>query len=155
MLETVRPEFRKASIVVRKDCPAGLQMESYPSAIDQIILNLLQNAKIHAFAGRKSGTISVRAFKLSEKTICIEVADDGVGIPEEFRERIFEPFWSTRWNSGGSGLGLSVVANVVNRVLMGEITVNSVLDEGTTFRIVVPITASQASIATDVQYNAD
>lgn len=155
LLETVRPEFRKASIVVRKDCPAGLQMESYPSAIDQIILNLLQNAKIHAFSGRKSGTISVRAFKLSEKTICIEVADDGVGIPEEFRERIFEPFWSTRWNSGGSGLGLSVVANVVNRVLMGEITVNSVLDEGTTFRIVVPITASQASIATDVQYNAD
>ncbi|PKR53548.1 sensor histidine kinase [Thalassospira marina] len=155
LLETVRPEFRKSSIVVRKDCPAGLMMESYPSAIDQIILNLLQNAKIHAFTGRKSGTVSVRAFALNNETICIEVVDDGVGVPAEFADRIFEPFWSTKWNSGGSGLGLSVVANVVNRVLMGEITVNSVENEGTTFRIVIPVTAPLASVQTDAQYKSD
>ncbi|WP_073957005.1 ATP-binding protein [Thalassospira sp. TSL5-1] len=155
LLETVRPEFRKSSIILRKSCPAGLAMESYPSAIDQIILNLLQNAKVHAFVGRKSGMVSVRAFALTKDTICIEIVDDGVGIPAEFSDRIFEPFWSTKWNNGGSGLGLSVVANVVNRVLMGEITVNSVEGEGTTFRIVIPATAPLASVETDLHYNSD
>ncbi len=155
LLETVRPEFRKSGIILRKSCPTGLKMESYPSAIDQIILNLLQNAKVHAFTGRKSGMVSVRAFALTKDTICIEIADDGVGIPAEFSDRIFEPFWSTKWNNGGSGLGLSVVANVVNRVLMGEITVNSVEGEGTTFRIVIPVSAPLASVETDLHYNSD
>lgn len=155
LLETVRPEFRKSGIIVRKSCPSGLILESYPSAIDQVILNLLQNAKIHAFAGRKSGLVSVRAFPLTRDTICIEIVDDGVGIPAEYSDRIFEPFWSTKWNKGGSGLGLSVVANVVNRVLMGEITVNSVEGEGTTFRIVIPTTAPLASVDTDLHYNSD
>ncbi len=66
-------------------------------------------------------------------------ADDGAGIPNELHERIFQPFFTTRRNDGGTGLGLQVVANIVTISLGGKISFTSDSKQGTVFNIEFPI----------------
>ena len=77
----------------------------------------------------------------SEKEeIKIVYSDDGCGIPPENLARIFEPFFTTKRNSGGTGLGLHIVYNLVNHKLQGNIEVNSVVGQGTQFTFIFPNT---------------
>jgi signal transduction histidine kinase len=69
--------------------------------------------------------------------VCIEVADTGYGIPDEVRPQIFEPFFSTKEELDGVGLGLAVVYGIVQRH-EGTIEVDSNGDRGTTFRVRLP-----------------
>ena len=69
----------------------------------------------------------------------INFADDGKGIPQENLPKIFDPFFTTRRGSGGSGLGLNIVFNMVTRKLRGRITCSSVQGEGTVFKVEIPL----------------
>ena len=110
--------------------------------IEQMLLNLTHNA---AAAIRKEGQITVRIHgdkkhPLSQKgspALCIEVSDNGTGIAPEDVENIFEPFWTSRKDEGGSGLGLAMVHRIVNQ-RHGIIKVNSKLGHGTTFTMHLP-----------------
>jgi signal transduction histidine kinase len=73
-------------------------------------------------------------------SIVIEYSDDGKGISEENLKNIFTPFFTTRRGTGGSGLGLSIVYNLVTGTLRGNIEAESVEGKGTDFRIVFPQT---------------
>jgi signal transduction histidine kinase len=76
------------------------------------------------------------------------VADDGCGIAPETIGHIFEPFFTTRRGSGGSGLGLHIVFNIVTQRLGGTISVNSTVGAGTRFVLVFPRIASASTGAT-------
>jgi len=69
-------------------------------------------------------------------------ADDGRGVPEEHRTRIFDPFFTTRRGTGGSGLGLHIVYNLVTGPLEGQVTVESEPGKGTRFILTFPRQAS-------------
>ena len=75
--------------------------------------------------------------KSVDGTVTIEVRDTGCGIPEDYRERVFEPFFTTREVGNGKGLGLSVCAGIVASA-RGRIDVASVVGVGTTMRVVLP-----------------
>ena len=81
----------------------------------------------------------------------IRFSDDGVGMSEEVRRHAFEPFFTTRRNRGGTGLGLHIVYNLVTRRLGGSLRLESHPGRGTVFRIVIPRTAREtaAVAATD------
>jgi signal transduction histidine kinase len=66
-------------------------------------MNLINNALIHAFDGRDSGQVLIRAETAEPGWIVLSVADDGCGISAEHRKRIFDPFFTTRLGQGGSG----------------------------------------------------
>lgn len=105
------------------------------SQLNQVFMNLLVNA---GQAIEDKGTITLRSGRLGCDRVFIEIADTGCGIPPEKQHRIFEPFFTTKPVGKGTGLGLSVSYHIVKRH-QGELSVNSVPGQGTTFRIILPI----------------
>jgi two-component system NtrC family sensor kinase len=101
--------------------------------MEQLFLNLVLNA-IQAMPD--GGKVTLRT-RTSDGTVTAEVADTGVGIPNEIRDRIFDPFFSTREFSQGTGLGLAVSYNIVSSH-GGRIEFESQVGKGTTFRVILP-----------------
>lgn len=112
--------------------------ELYLDDITQIITNLLLNSLNHGFDKDKSGEINVNVFKRDNNCV-IQFGDDGKGISGEIIDDIFEPFFTTSRITGGMGLGLNIVKNIVNQSLLGDITVKSQRNKYTEFSIVFPI----------------
>jgi signal transduction histidine kinase len=123
------------------DIPSGILLDSYPGPFRQVIANLLNNALMHAFEGRSDGHIRLRAALASPSRAILEFSDDGCGISPANLKRIFDPFFTTRLGQGGSGLGMSIVHNIVERLLGGSIRVESMAGTGTLFIIDLPLTA--------------
>lgn len=123
------PRLRKwdASGGVTLSCAlqGGLEMDSYPGPLQQVVSNLLGNALKHAFPEGRAGTIRIRARAEGAHSVRIEVEDDGVGIPPPALARVFEPFFTTARARGGTGLGLHIVHQIVTELLGGRITVAS------------------------------
>jgi len=124
----------RIEVAVPDDLPA---LRADHQLLCQLVTNLLTNA-LEALAGR--GTIRIRAGSGMENglgnVIEVEVADDGPGIAEEVRERIFDPFLTTK--PQGSGLGLAIVRKIVD-AHEGRIDVTSSPGRGATFRIALPV----------------
>jgi len=118
------------------------------SQLEQVVVNLAVNARD---AMPKGGKLTVRTANITEDEckalsykplppadyVTIEVKDTGTGIPREIIDKIFEPFFTTKDTGKGTGLGLSTVYGIVKQT-NGYVFVDSVLGEGTTFRIFLP-----------------
>jgi signal transduction histidine kinase len=147
VLEEVRmtlvPRFKHSPFVLDLDAEVGVSLDSFPGALGQVATNLVENALVHAFEGRTQGRITVSARRLgdSAEIVC---ADDGNGVPPEVRPRIFDPFFTTKLGKGGSGLGLSIVLNLVRDLLGGDMRVESETGQGTRFVIEIPLRAPSA-----------
>ena len=105
--------------------------------MNQILLNLTINSLNHAYNPGEEGQISID-YRLEKNRRILEFRDDGRGIPMEIQDRIFEPFFTTGRGNGHTGLGLSILYNLVNDVLKGEIKCISREGTGTTFIITCP-----------------
>ncbi|MBR7800799.1 ATP-binding protein [Undibacterium fentianense] len=121
--------------------PGNIEMDSFPGPYGQVITNMIINALIHAFDGRKNGEMRISAEQINESQVKIVISDNGNGITEENLTRIFDPFFTTRMGQGGSGLGLHISYNIVTAILGGSIKVKSKLDRGTIFELILPIVA--------------
>ncbi|MBK9445499.1 MAG: PAS domain S-box protein [Betaproteobacteria bacterium] len=141
ILTTLSPTLRKTPFTISIDIPEHVVMDSFPGAFGQVITNFVTNALLHAFDGRSAGTIAIRAELSGKDQLVMTVSDDGIGIGDEDLRRIFDPFFTTKLGKGGSGLGLNIVYNIVNRVLGGKISVESCLGMGTTFMLTMPLCA--------------
>lgn len=102
--------------------------------IQQVMINLLQNARDAIEGSGKGSKVAIRSVLLPGGIIVIEVADDGPGIPEEIADRIFDPFFTTKDVGKGTGLGLSVSRRIIES-MGGNISVSSSPISGTTFTI--------------------
>ncbi|MBZ0222072.1 MAG: PAS domain-containing protein [Dokdonella sp.] len=143
ILTTLGPRLKKTPHKIELDCAAGIIVETAPGALYQIVSNLVINSLTHAFADTSAGTIQLRAWREGE-TLCIECGDDGCGMDEAVRKRVFEPFFTTRRGQGGSGLGMHIVYNLVTQVLQGSIECDSAPGQGTRFLIRFPVSVVQA-----------
>ncbi|TXI80176.1 MAG: FCD domain-containing protein [Flavobacteriales bacterium] len=123
------------------DIPPGIALESYPGALGQILLNLLENARCHAFSGIPMGEVRIAATMVNEESVRISIGDNGRGIPASDLTRIFDPFFTTRLGQGGSGLGLSIVYRLATQTLGGRIRVSSDSGRGTMFVLDLPLKA--------------
>ena len=113
-------------------------IKSDPSQLQQVFLNLLNNA-IHALKGRESAEIRIQC-EMRGKDITVAVVDNGCGISPEDMEKIYLPFFTTKPVGQGTGLGLSTAYGIVNG-LGGEITVESEINAGTVFKVRLPLEA--------------
>ncbi|MBY0432208.1 MAG: PAS-domain containing protein [Rhodospirillales bacterium] len=141
VLSSLRPQLRRSPIEVAIECREDIAVDSYPGALAQVVTNLVMNAVVHAFPEGRAGTIRISTGPRSAGQVEIAFADDGKGIPPENLGRIFEPFFTTRRGSGGSGLGLHIVYNLVTQTLGGTLSVASMPGQGTTFTLRLPLSA--------------
>lgn len=138
-LMTLHPTLKRTPYRVQADIEPGLWMDSYPGPLGQVLANLINNAVMHAFDGRDHGTVRITAQAREENGgVRIRVADDGSGIPEEARKRVFEPFYTTRLGRGGTGLGLHIVHANVTRVLGGTVRLVDDATGGAVFELELP-----------------
>lgn len=141
---TMKNTVRKAGHHMVLEIPDDIVMDSFPGPYGQVIINLINNALLHAFEDREGGEIRMWAVQLSPERVRIVFQDDGKGIAVEHQARIFDPFFTTKLGQGGNGLGLSITYNIVTSLLDGSIRVDSEVGVGTRFTIDLPLKASLA-----------
>src|SRR4029079_3859365 len=154
IVASLRPVLKKAAITLSVDVPEGLLIDGYPGSYGQILTNLFLNAANHAFADGRSGAISISARARGSDDVEIIFADNGAGMTPDVQRQAFDPFFTTRRNEGGTGLGLHIVYNLVTQQLGGRMMLESRLGQGTTFRIIMPKGAKGGPTITD-QATAD
>jgi signal transduction histidine kinase len=137
IVASLRPVLKKSQITLAVDVPAGIIMDSYPGSYGQVLTNLFLNSVVHAFPDGRAGSVIVEARQVRDD-VDIFVSDDGVGMSEEIQRRAFDPFFTTRRNEGGTGLGLHIIFNLVTQQLGGRLAFESRLGWGTRFRITLP-----------------
>jgi two-component system, cell cycle sensor histidine kinase and response regulator CckA len=124
-----------------------------PSQIELMIMNLVLNARDAMPEGgilslaTTAETLSVDPVlpNTPREFVVLEISDTGVGMPAEIKQRIFEPFFSTKGPGKGTGLGLSMVYGIVEQA-NGHVSVESEPNHGTTFRIYLPLAAMEATV---------
>lgn len=116
--------------------------------LNQVLLNLLVNAS-HAVADKVGGTGNMGEICVTtrhdEDFVHIDIADSGLGIPDEIQTKVFDPFFTTKSEGKGTGQGLAMARNVIVTKHQGELNFKSETNVGTTFTISLPIKRSSLS----------
>jgi signal transduction histidine kinase len=129
----------KENIAVSYSLASGLlPIVADPIQLNQVIVNLVVNS-IQAMP--EGGKLTLSTFTISESVV-LTVEDTGTGIPDDIKQHIFKPFFTTKELDKGTGLGLSVVHGIVT-THKGQIKVESEKDKGTKFEIKFPVTYIQ------------
>jgi len=155
---------RTISIIDHKLKLAGVELELQlddhlpeikcdSSQIQQVIVNLIMNAS-EATHNHTNGKVSVRTLEyLNKESIRLEVKDNGDGIPKEHLVKIYDPFFTTKGEGKGVGLGLAVVYGIIE-AHGGNIEVDTKVGEGTIFRIDLPISGEAKEISSQSSSSA-
>ncbi len=147
-LLSLQPRLGATRVAVHVECPPGIEMDSYPGPLAQVLTNLVLNALQHAFEPGMPGNVWIAVELDADDEVVLRFEDDGRGIPPALHHAIFDPFFTTRRGSGGSGLGLHLVYSIVTLRLNGSIQVTSRDNGGTVFVLRLPrVTRSTASLA--------
>ncbi len=139
----------RGGLTIHIECPTNLIIETFESSLYKVLQSLTENAALHAFEQDQAGNIYLKAeLPEDQNAIIITVSDDGIGIKQDEQARIFEPFYTTKRNKGGLGLGLNIVYNLVTQALSGSIRCIDSEYGGTCFEITMPKTLSESEVDT-------
>jgi signal transduction histidine kinase len=145
-LSLLQHSAQKARVLLSLETPEQLTWYGEAGRISQVITNLVMNA-IHAcedasvLEPSRAGQVTVRV-RASDDAVLLEVQDNGVGIPESIRDRIFEPLFSSKEAGRGTGLGLPIVRDIISSHFAGTLEFDSITGHGTTFRVRLPQAAT-------------
>ena len=137
VLLSLQPKLKGRPVKVEIDCPAEIMMESFPGAVSQIVTNMVMNSLVHGFEDDRAGSITIRA-ALEGETVVFGYADDGAGMDADTLAKLFDPFFTTRRGSGGSGLGAHILFNLVTGSLGGTVKVESAPGQGLAYHLRFP-----------------
>lgn len=143
VIKTLEPTLKRTQVKISLSIDDAIVINNYPGSFYHIISNLIMNSLVHAFPEDR-GNIKISVVQ-SEERISILFQDDGVGMSEEIRSKIFDPFYTTKRGSGGTGLGMYMTYNIITQRLGGTIEVESEVGSGTLFKICIPSTPPNKS----------
>ena len=129
-------EFKDKDIGIDVICEEDLKIVTYTGEFSQIITNLIMNSLIHGFKNRDRGSIIIEVSNYKD-LIKINFKDDGVGIERNILSEIFNPFFTTNRAGGSTGLGLSIVHNILKGKLEGDIENTKNISEGAEFIVTI------------------
>lgn len=132
-------QLAQRKVEIEIDIPEDFPIGNYPAALEQILVNLLENSLVHGFAASARGMILIAA-SVSDGQVAVEYSDDGCGMTADVGRHAFDPFFTTRLGQGESGLGLYFAHNLAAGVLGGriELMVSEGEARGVRFRILLP-----------------
>ncbi|MFT4924071.1 MAG: two-component system NtrC family sensor kinase [Phenylobacterium sp.] len=138
IIHIMTPRIKRSKQTIEITCPAELIVTGQAGALSQVIINLINNALIHAFAPNEEGFINIDA-TLIDDHVTITVKDSGRGMDYDKTTKVFDKYFTTRMGKGGSGLGLFIVKNLVTEQLKGSIRCDSEVGRGSRFMIAFPM----------------
>nr|WP_243201560.1 MULTISPECIES: ATP-binding protein [unclassified Fusibacter] len=146
IINSIRPKYKKIDTMLTLDIDPAIRLYTYPGAISQIVTNLITNSVIHGFDGNQDGEMSFTATYVDERHVRIDYQDNGKGIDDEVREKIFTPFFTTKKNKGSTGLGMHILYNAAVQTLEGKVNLLR-SSEGFRIQIVIPTTINDSKNA--------
>jgi PAS domain S-box-containing protein len=147
VMGTLSPSLKRQPHRLVLDIPGGITLDSYPGPLGQVVINLVNNAYLHAFEGRGQGGEVRLSAGVDGAQVRLQVADNGVGMAPELLAQLFQPFFSTKIGRGGTGLGMTIVDNLVRKVLGGSVNVQSAVGQGTAVTLLLPLVAPNMAAA--------
>jgi signal transduction histidine kinase len=138
ILLSLQPKLKGRPVKVAVDCPADLEVDSFPGAVSQIVTNMVVNSLVHGFERDQPGNITIRARLEEDDMVAFEYGDDGAGMDAETLAKLFDPFFTTKRGSGGSGLGAHILYNLVTGSLGGSLRVESSPGKGLQYFVRFP-----------------
>jgi signal transduction histidine kinase len=137
IIQSIHPKLKKTNHCVKINCDPHIEVYTHPGAIAQIIINLIINSIIHGFHDVNRGTINIDV-TIEKQRLIILYRDNGAGIGEEQFEKLFDPFYTTQADKGGTGLGTHIIKNLVVDTLNGSIDAYSGSEGGLSYRMTLP-----------------
>jgi signal transduction histidine kinase len=134
LLISLKPELAKLDVQVELNTDKELSIYSYPSAWLQIVSNLVINSCRHAFENNLAPKINI-TISVIDDILTLDYSDNGVGIPADTVDKVILPFYTTARGSGGSGLGMSIVYNLITEQLKGTMEINKNATKG--FQVII------------------
>ncbi len=144
VLLSLKPKFKETGHTIELSCPVDIEINSLPGAFYQIVNNLVLNSLLHGFRGIRElkgmdkGRIDM-VFTLKNNFLYFIYKDNGVGMTQDQCMKIFDPFFTTTRGQGGTGLGMSIVFNLITQTLKGSIECESSENNGIGFQIQIPL----------------
>lgn len=146
ILASLKPKYKNTPVSVINDIDPDIVLQLTPGALAQIITNLIINSLLHGFDdGTRPGQIRLHS-RIQKKTLELVYEDDGEGMGSDTQKRMFDPFFTTRRSSGGSGLGMNIVFNLVTGKLNGKIRLDSPPHQGCRLIITIPCTPADSAL---------
>jgi len=129
--------LKKTNHSVKINCDPHIEIFTHPGAIAQIIINLIINSIIHGFNNINRGEMNIDV-SVEKQRLVIHYRDNGSGVNDEQLDKLFDPFYTTQSDKGGTGLGTHIIKNLVVDTLNGSIDAYSESGEGLNYRITFP-----------------
>ncbi len=137
VLLSLQPKLKGKPVTVDIDCPANIEMASFPGAVSQIVTNMVVNSLVHGFEEGQAGKIKITGTTDGD-FIDFDYSDDGIGMDNATLSQLFDPFFTTKRGSGGSGLGAHILYNLVTGALGGTVKVVSAPGMGLHYKLRFP-----------------
>jgi signal transduction histidine kinase len=147
ILLSLQPKLKGRPVKVQVDCPADLEVNSFPGAVSQILTNMVVNSLVHGFERDQPGHITIRARLEEDDMIAFDYGDDGAGMDADTLAKLFDPFFTTKRGTGGSGLGAHILYNLVTGSLGGSLRVESSPGQGLQYYLRFPRKTRKAEVA--------
>lgn len=137
IITSLKPKLKKSQHSIKINCADDIMLKVPAGAISQIFTNFLMNSVLHGFDNMEHGEITINIEDKGEN-VAIEYSDNGRGVSPEQLKMLFEPFYTTKREQGGSGLGTNIAFNLVKQTLDGEIHAFSEEGKGLTYQLEFP-----------------
>lgn len=138
VVASLAPVLRRPNAHVTLAVPRNLWVQIDAGSLTQVITNLIQNACLHAFPEPNPIHAIEITVEQQPTALSLVIRDNGVGMTAETAERLWEPFFTTRRNQGGTGLGMHIVHNLVVERFGGTISLQSAPAKGAIFTLLLP-----------------
>ncbi len=143
---SMRANYKGFNLTIREEYATGLPLQRVvPQDFSRAVLNLMNNACYAVYNKSKCAAVGfdpVIAVSLRQEgdQICLQIEDNGTGMPDAVKEQIFKPFYTTKPAGEGTGLGLSITRTIIEEKHKGTIQVDSEEGKFTRFTIRIPVT---------------
>jgi len=140
VLLSLRYEYKNRPVEIAVSCSDNIYLHSYPGAVLQILTNLIMNSLLHAYEPDEAAHIRIEVAEQAGR-VSLVYTDDGRGMSQDVRTHAFEPFFTTARSRGGTGLGMSIMYNLVTQRLGGSLELHSEPGQGLRVEIELPVAA--------------
>ncbi|RUO40123.1 ATP-binding protein [Aliidiomarina taiwanensis] len=155
IIRSLQPRLKGKNIQIDVSCCDSLQVRLQAGALAQILTNMILNSVIHGFEGATAGTISIRVSheqtEQGQNHLFFHYEDNGLGLSKGQLEHLFDPFYTTKADRGGSGLGAHIIYTLIHDTMGGTISASSHAGSGLAYDFSFPVTLVENKATDTVQ----